>query len=258
MRRGPALARALTLSLALLWSCGACVAAATGAVMHVDGRAWRLDVQDARASIVVSDGVESRTFEATSLDGRRRGRVVAVAVAPSRRSFLVALDTLPELWEVSVDPKAAPVYDGLVHDWRMGESLPQPGFLHPRRTPLPHELRALAPQAVGPWLLALSGEGTSACSVLVWVHLDARTVVQTVRLPGMVELATARVDASVAAHDGLELRVVPPDGSTAGAMAWRRIAVPVARDGRRALAVDECSTGGKGAAVPARATQPTR
>jgi hypothetical protein len=256
MRRWPvpAHARAPALSLALLLACGACLAAPPHAVLRVEGRDWRLDLDDGGTSVVVTDGVVSRTLESASLDGRRRGRVVSVATAPARRSFLVAIDTLPELWEVSVDPKAEPIFDGLVHDWRMSESLPRPGFLHPRRTPLPRAMSTLAPQAVGPWLLAQAGDSTGVCSVLAWIHLDARTVVQTLRLRGTIEWSPDVVD--VPARDAIDVRVLPPAGA---ATQRRRIVVPVARDGRAASPVDECSPEAARSGAPAPdATQPTR
>ena len=52
----------------------------------------------------------------------------------------MALKDIPELWEISYDPKAEPIYDGLVHDYKMGEAIAKPGFLGVRRTPLDEPL----------------------------------------------------------------------------------------------------------------------
>ena len=41
--------------------------------------------------------------------------------ATPRESFVVALKDIPELWEISLRPQAPPIYDGLVHDYKMGE-----------------------------------------------------------------------------------------------------------------------------------------
>ena len=60
--------------------------------------------------------------------------------ATPRNSFVVALKDIPELWEISYDPQAAPLYDGLVHDYKMGEAIAKPGFLGVRRTPLDEPL----------------------------------------------------------------------------------------------------------------------
>jgi hypothetical protein len=67
-------------------------------------------------------------------------RVSAVYDATPRRSFVVALKDMPELWEISYDPKAEPIYDGLVHDYKMGEAIAKPGFQGVRRTPLDEPL----------------------------------------------------------------------------------------------------------------------
>jgi mono/diheme cytochrome c family protein/DNA-binding beta-propeller fold protein YncE len=47
-------------------------------------------------------------------------RVSAVYDAAPRKSFVVALKDVKELWEMSYDPKAKPVYEGLVHSYRKG------------------------------------------------------------------------------------------------------------------------------------------
>ena len=48
-------------------------------------------------------------------------RVSAVYNAPPRQSFVVALKDLKEIWELSYDPEAPPVYGGFVHNHRKGE-----------------------------------------------------------------------------------------------------------------------------------------
>jgi hypothetical protein len=67
-----------------------------------------------------------------TLDRARRSRIAHIAVSEARRSFVVAFESLSELWEVSFDPDAPPIYDGLVHDWRGREAIGVPGFLNPR------------------------------------------------------------------------------------------------------------------------------
>lgn len=81
-----------------------------------------------------------KTYDATTLDGRQSSRVSAVYDAEPRKSFIVALKDIPELWEISYDPAAAPIYDGLVHDYKMGEGIARPGFQGVRRTPLDEPL----------------------------------------------------------------------------------------------------------------------
>jgi mono/diheme cytochrome c family protein/DNA-binding beta-propeller fold protein YncE len=77
-----------------------------------------------------------KSIPAATLDGKHSSRVSAVYDAAPRKSFVVALKDIPELWEVSYDPKAEPIFDGYVHDYKMKEGIAKPGFLNPRRTPL--------------------------------------------------------------------------------------------------------------------------
>jgi len=113
--------------------------------ISADGR-WRVEGQG--SSVVVLDaGRTVRTLPARRLGGNEDASAVAVRYLPARRSFVIAFDTLAELWELSVDPNAPPVFDGLVHDYRMGEGVASPGFLGVRRTPLPAPVGALAVDA---------------------------------------------------------------------------------------------------------------
>ena len=81
-----------------------------------------------------------KTYDAATLDGKARSRVSAVYDAAPRKSFVVALKDIAELWEISYDPQAEPIHDGYVHDYRMGEAIAKPGYLGVRRTPLQEPL----------------------------------------------------------------------------------------------------------------------
>jgi cytochrome c553/DNA-binding beta-propeller fold protein YncE len=81
-----------------------------------------------------------RTYAAGTLDGKASSRVSAVYDAAPRNSFVVALKDIPELWEISYDPKAEPIFDGYVHDYKMGEGIAKLGFLGVKRTPLDEPL----------------------------------------------------------------------------------------------------------------------
>ena len=68
-----------------------------------------------------------RVYDAATLDGKASSRVSAVYDAQPRRSFVVALKDIPELWEISYDPKAEPIHDGLVHQ-RYFKWVPRRGY----------------------------------------------------------------------------------------------------------------------------------
>jgi DNA-binding beta-propeller fold protein YncE len=113
-------------------------------------------------------------------------RVAAVYDAPPRKSFIVALRDVPELWEVSYDPRAEPIPQGLVHDFRLKEGSFVQGFLNPRRTRLDEVLEDFffTPdfrQVVGASRAGRHGQV---------VHLDVRRAVATLDLPGLPHLGS--------------------------------------------------------------------
>ena len=73
-------------------------------------------------------------------NGKTASRVAAVHDAPPRKSFVVALRDVPEVWEVSYDPTAEDIAVGMVHDFQYKEGAFIPGYLNPRRSYLPEPL----------------------------------------------------------------------------------------------------------------------
>ncbi len=131
-----------------------------------------------------------KTYAATALAGESSSRVSAVYDATPRKSFIVALKDIPELWEISYDPKAEPIFDGYVHDYRMGEGVPKPGYLGVRRTLLDeplddfffdqsyrHVLGSTRPRA----------EGAASAQV---VNLDIRRKIADLAIAGMPHLGS--------------------------------------------------------------------
>jgi hypothetical protein len=156
-----------------------CAAAAPLQATSDDGR-WK--VEGDGGSVVVFEGDRRvRQLPARSVQGREDAALRAVHYLPARRSFVIAFDApMRELWELSVDPAAPPVFDGLVHDYRMGEAIASAGFLGVRRTPLDAPVQALAVDAVGgPYVLARSADAWQL------VNLDIRRAIA--RYPAPLE-----------------------------------------------------------------------
>ena len=131
-----------------------------------------------------------KTYDAATQDGTSSSRASAVYDATPRNSFVVALKDIPEIWEISYDKNAEPIYDGLVHDYKMGEGIAKPGFQGVRRTPLDeplddfffdqsyaHALGAARPHA----------DGSPSGQV---VNLDARRKIATLPIAGMPHLGS--------------------------------------------------------------------
>ncbi|MFT3666683.1 hypothetical protein [Piscinibacter sp.] len=131
------------------------------------------DEQDATRRLVV------RSADGTAL---RRWPLPATGAVqwlpwPARRSLLVAPGELPELWEISLDPRAEDRYDGLVHDFRMGEGVPEPGFLHRRRIALAGPVHAWAADSGGTLLvLVIARPLAGGAPLLQGWNLDARRI----------------------------------------------------------------------------------
>ncbi|HYR01046.1 MAG TPA: cytochrome D1 domain-containing protein [Casimicrobiaceae bacterium] len=116
----------------------------------------------------------------------RSSRVSAVYDAAPRRSFIVALKDVPELWELPYDPKAPPVYEGYVHDYRMGEGLAEKGPFPVRRIALDDVLDDFFFDAPYDHLIGASREAGKGQVV----NLNVRRKIATVDLPGLPHLGS--------------------------------------------------------------------
>jgi hypothetical protein len=154
-----------------------CVAAQ---VRSSDGR-LELTADNTRRVLVARDAATAAVVrEMAVIDrDRRSARVARIVDAAPRRSFVVLLADAPEAWELSYDPDAEPVYEGLVHDFRMGEGIATRGPLARRRivlqTPLADAL--FAPDYA-------HFVGRAAAGELHVVNLDVRRKIETVRSDG--------------------------------------------------------------------------
>jgi hypothetical protein len=110
-------------------------------VVSSDGR-FIAKVTDQPPALVLMDAGLSvlKVLPLTAKNGTATSRVAALHDAPARRSFVVALKDVPEVWEVSYNPTAEDIAVGMVHDFQYKEGAFIPGYLNPRRTFLPDPL----------------------------------------------------------------------------------------------------------------------
>jgi len=121
---------------------GAAVAFAAALPLHADelsaqssdGR-WTLRADNAAHVLVASDTRTGAIVRRIAVADRRgvASRVTRVLDAVPRASFIALLADVPEAWELPYDPRAEPVYEGLVHDYRMREGVAAGGPLPVRR-----------------------------------------------------------------------------------------------------------------------------
>jgi mono/diheme cytochrome c family protein len=113
-------------------------------------------------------------------------RVSAVYDAAPRKSFIVALKDVPEAWEITYDPNAEPVYEGLVHDYQLGEAVPVPGPFPVRRIRLAESLDDFFFDQSYEHLIGAARGGQSAQVVDLYI----RRKIADLALPGMPHLGS--------------------------------------------------------------------
>jgi len=118
--------------------------------------------------------------------GGKPSRVSAVYDAAPRKSFVVALKDIPEVWEIPYDPKAPPVYEGYVHDYRMGEGVAEKGPFPVRRIVLDDVLDDFFFDQSYDHLIGASREAGKGQVV----NLNVRRRIATVDLPGLPHLGS--------------------------------------------------------------------
>ncbi len=127
-----------------------------------------------------------KVLEVKDKEGKQSSRVSAVYDAAPRRSFVAALKDVPEVWEVSYDPKAEDIPIGVIHDFQYKEGAFIPGFLNPRRTFLAEVLDDFFFTQDYSELIGASREAGKGQVV----NLDVRKKVATIDLPGMPHLGS--------------------------------------------------------------------
>jgi hypothetical protein len=198
--------------------------------LSADGQ-WLIASDQAAGSLILLDAGlnQVKAWAAATRDGRTASRVAAIADAPSRQSFVVALRDVAELWLISYDPKAEDIYEGLVHDFRMGEGVPTRGFHNVKRIALGEPMHSLSLDAGEIDAIGNTPARDGAAARAQVVNLDVRRRVATLPSSGTPQARAAANFASNGA-DMLATRNLE-DGAVDvfETQTWRRvktIAVP--------------------------------
>jgi DNA-binding beta-propeller fold protein YncE/cytochrome c553 len=129
-----------------------------------------------------------KRFEVTSRK-KESSRVSAIYQAPQRNSFIAALKDVPEIWEISTDPEAPPVYEGFVHSHEAGmeEGLPSSsGLFALRRIESPEPLDDFFFDPEYRNLIGSARDGKSA----IVVNLNVGRDIKRIELPGLPHLGS--------------------------------------------------------------------
>ncbi len=139
-------------------------------------------------TLVLLDAVDLKPIkliEAKDVNGKS-SRVSAVYDAEPRKSFIAALKDVKEVWEIPYTKDHEPVYPGLVHDYRMAESLADKGPFPIRRIPLEDYLDDFYFDQTYTYLMGASRDGGKGQVI----NLDTRSKVADLDLPGMPHLGS--------------------------------------------------------------------
>ena len=158
------------------------------AAVSGDGK-WVMVANYLPHSLVVLDARDLslvKIIPTLSAAGDKTSRVSAVYDAAPRKSFVAALKDVPEVWEISYDPNAEPVAEGLVHDYQYREGHFTPAMFYPRRTILKDYLDDFFFTQSYREIL---GASRSASKGQV-IFLDGRNKIADLDLPGMPHLGS--------------------------------------------------------------------
>ncbi|KVW95095.1 nitrite reductase [Thiobacillus denitrificans] len=119
-------------------------------------------------------------------DNGKSSRVSAVYDAAPRKSFIAALKDIKEVWEIPYTDDHEPIYPGLVHDFRLAESLADKQLFPIRSIPLENYLDDFYFDQSYTHLMGASREGGKGQVI----NLDARRKIADLDLPGMPHLGS--------------------------------------------------------------------
>jgi hemoglobin/transferrin/lactoferrin receptor protein len=167
-----------------------------------DGR-YRVATDDVAHELVVYSASGNRELRRIPLvdRNRRAGHLAWIIDLPRRKSFVAGFESLPEAWELPYGEKTEPVYEGLVHDYRMGEGIADRGPLPVRRIPLEKPLPRPTPDEKQIHLAWADPELPGKLNVL---NLDVRRIVGQVDAPAPAPAAPARPEAEITPPPGPE------------------------------------------------------
>ena len=158
--------------------------------MSHDGK-WLAVANYLPATLTILSTEDLSVAKVIEVRGRKGtpSRVSAVYQAPSRKSFILALKDVPEIWEVATDPEAGPYHDGFVHSHEAGmeESLAaEKGLFARRRIDVSAPLDDFFFDPGYRNLIGANREGETG----VVVNLDVGREIASLPLPGMPHLGS--------------------------------------------------------------------
>ena len=186
--------------LAVLGVCGRVWALPADAQAVSQDGLWRLTAEPFTRTLLLQDALGSPVCRypwpdvSAAIAAREVLTPVVVQDHPLRRSFVVAFGGADALWEISYNPQADLIYDGLVHDYRLKEGLPRPGFLGVRATRLAQPLDDFWIDRISPHVLGRARwNPDEAGGQIQVINLDIRRVRASLDVLPAYRLSAAQV-----------------------------------------------------------------
>lgn len=106
------------------------------ATPRLETQQYQLFEEIEKHQIRILDRRTQQTLRVLNLQNKqgKLSQLTTVLHHEQRQSFILILPDIAELWELSYDPKAEPVYQGWVHDYQMGEGIADTQLFAPRKT----------------------------------------------------------------------------------------------------------------------------
>jgi len=110
-------------ALSSLFFLSACASDAGKTSISSDNEAWHLSVSGKPQLLTVVAKEKNEVFRKISVENSKAvpAQISCLFEAPTRLSFFAVLPAAQEIWEMSYDPNADPIFPGFVHNYRTGQ-----------------------------------------------------------------------------------------------------------------------------------------
>jgi hypothetical protein len=132
-------------------------------------------------AIDANDFAIIRTIDVKDKAGKASG-VSTIQTAAARKSFIAVMQDIPEIWELSYDEHAEPVYEGLVHDYKMAEAIALRGPFAPRSTLLERSFSSFSFDTNYTHAIGSSGDG-----LVQIINLNIRRKIRDLRFSSALQ-----------------------------------------------------------------------
>ncbi|MBL8525591.1 MAG: hypothetical protein JNN20_18070 [Betaproteobacteria bacterium] len=149
-------------------------------------------LQDMSSELMVMDIATWSVLRRLTLQDRQGNRQVLLHMieSPSRKSLLLSFEKVSELWELFMGADAPAVFEGLVHDYRLGEGIREPELLPVRRIRLDAPIVEFVAEPDSPHLLIRHGDRLGRTKVSRF-NLDVRRAVSARQIEVPPDLSPA-------------------------------------------------------------------